>query len=121
MAIRRLYAAPREWIRTLPGPVARWFERIALYVPTQGRVDAAIDPAAVGANTTSEQTFTVEGAREGDMVHVTKPSHTAGLGVVNARASGTDEIAVTFMNTTASSINPPAETYRIYLLRWSQD
>lgn len=121
MAIRRLYGAPRDWIRGLPGNVARWMERIALYVPTQGRVDVDINPSSVSANSTSEQTFTVEGAREGDMVHVAKPSHTAGLGIAGARASGTDEIAVTFMNTTGGSINPPQEEYRVYLFRWSQD
>lgn len=121
MAVRRLYGAPKEWIRGLPGPVARWFERIALYVPIQGRVDVTLDPASVSANTTDEQTFTVDGARTGDMVHVTKPSHTAGLGIVNARVTATDTVAIQFMNTTGSPIDPPSETYRIYLFRWSQD
>lgn len=120
MAIRRLQPAPRDWLNGLPGKVALWMERLTLNVLITGRVDVTIDPSTVNANTTSEQTFTVTGARDGDDVSVVKPSHTTGLGIVNARVSATDTVAITFMNPTGSNIDPPSEEYRFYLYRWRE-
>lgn len=120
MAMRRQAPAPREWLNGLPGRAAQWVERLTRNVPITGRVDVTIDPTTVSANSTSEQTFTVTGARDGDAVIVTKPSHSSGLGIVNARVSGTDTVAITFMNATGSGINPPSEEYRVWLVRWSE-
>lgn len=71
-------------------------------------------PAGVAADTTAEQTFTVTGIVAGSVVIVNKPTAQAGLGIVGARVSGTDTIAVTFCNATAAVITPTAgEAYRI--------
>jgi hypothetical protein len=120
MTVRRLQPAPKQWLTQFGGVVQRWFERVTLYMPIQVRVDVTLDPSSVSANTTDEQTFTVSGARQGDMVVVVKPSHTTGLGIVNARVTATDTVGITFMNATGSPIDPPSEEYRIYLQRWNE-
>lgn len=80
-------------------------------------IQATIDVASVAANTTAEQTFTVPGLRLRDFVSVNKPSLSAGLGVVNARVSAADTLALTFSNSTAGAINPAAEVYTINVIR----
>lgn len=77
----------------------------------------SLDVASVAANTTAEQTFTVTGLTTADKVFVNKPSLSAGLGVVNARVSAADTLAITFVNATAAAIDPAAETYAIVALR----
>jgi hypothetical protein len=74
-------------------------------------VTAAIDPASVATVTTAEQTFTVPGARVGDLVFVNKPTLTAGLGIAGARVSNNNTVAITFVNPTAGGIDAPNETY----------
>lgn len=85
---------------------------------TQMRVySQALDPASVAANTTAEQTFTVTGLATTDKVFVNKPSNTAGLGIVNARVSAVDTLAITFGNFTAAPIDAASETYTITAIR----
>lgn len=86
-------------------------------IDRMGVVQVSIDVANVAANTTAEQTFAVTGLRVGDMVLVSKPSVSAGLGIVNARVSATDTLALTFVNATGAGINPAAETYTIAWFR----
>jgi hypothetical protein len=69
---------------------------------------------AVATITTSEQTMTVPGVDVGDFVAVVKPTHQTGLGVVNARVSAKNTVAVTFMNPTAGSLTPTAA--EVYLV-----
>ena len=74
----------------------------------------ALTPSAVAANTTAEQTFTVSGLAVNDTVFVNKPTAQAGLGIVGARVSAANTLAITFSNNTAAGINPTAgETYSI--------
>ena len=82
-----------------------------------GVVLATIDVAAVGANTTAEQAFAVRGLRVGDFVKVSKPSLSAGLGVVNARVSAADTLALSFVNATAAAIDPAVESYLVFWFR----
>ena len=77
----------------------------------------SINPTSVGANTTSEQTFTVVGLKTTDVVVVNKPSHQTGLGIVGARVSAANTLAITFMNTTGAGIDPSSETYTILAIR----
>jgi hypothetical protein len=77
----------------------------------------SLDVASVSANTTAEQTFTVTGLKTGDFVYVDKPSANTGLGVVNARVSANDTLALTFVNATSGAIDPSAETYTILVVR----
>ena len=88
-------------------------------------VQVALTPAAAGAATASEQTFTVTGLSVGDtlqvadvILNVTKPTNQAGLMIGNARVSAVNTIAITFVNPTAGSITPTAgETYTITVWR----
>jgi len=68
-------------------------------------------------NTTQESNVTVPGVRLGDFVMVCKPSHSTGIGIVNARVSAADTVALTYGNFTASAVNPPAENYLFCVIR----
>ena len=77
----------------------------------------SLDVVSVAANTTAEQTFTVTGLSTADKVFVNKPSLSAGLGVVNARVSAANTLALTFSNSTGLAIDPAAETYQVVAIR----
>lgn len=78
----------------------------------------ALTPAQVAANTTAEQTFTVNGLLIGDFVEVNKPTTQAGLGVVNVRVSAANTLAIAFSNNTAAGITPTAaESYQVLVVR----
>lgn len=95
-------------------------------VPLQGPVgncqsiwllSVALTPAAVAANTTAEQSFTVAGIQAGDLIEVNKPTVQAGLGLINARAAA-NTVYIGFSNNTGSSITPtPGEAYQIVVMR----
>ena len=73
-----------------------------------------LSPAAVAANTTAEQTFSVTGLNAGMSVFVNKPTAQAGLGIVGARVTAAGLLAITFCNTTAGALTPTAaETYSV--------
>lgn len=80
-------------------------------------ISQSLDVASVAANTTAEQTFTVTGLETTDIVFVNKPSASAGLGIVNARVSAANTLAITFVNATAAPIDPAAETYKIGVIK----
>jgi len=80
----------------------------------QSVISVTLSPAAVGANTTAEQTLTVNGLLVGDMVYVSKPTAQAGLGIVGSRVSAANTLAITFVNATVSSITPTAG--QVYLI-----
>lgn len=71
-------------------------------------LNVTLSPASVAANTTAEQTFTVNGLQVGDFVEINKPSVQAGLGIVNTRVSAANTLAITFSNNTAAAIVPTA-------------
>ncbi|OLC15991.1 MAG: hypothetical protein AUH29_06340 [Candidatus Rokubacteria bacterium 13_1_40CM_69_27] len=77
-----------------------------------------LSPAAVAANTTAEQTFTVTGVAVGEVVlEAVKPTVQAGLGIAGARVTATNTIGILFMNDTAGSITPTAsEAYKFVVL-----
>lgn len=79
---------------------------------------ATLDPAAVATITTAEQTFTVPGLQVGDIViSINKPTNTVGVGIVNARVSAANTLAISFVNPTAGSVNPASESYVIVIGR----
>ena len=82
-----------------------------------GVVAISLDVASVAANTTAEQTFTIGGLKTTDFVSIVKPSHSTGMGIVNARVSAADTLAITFVNATAAPIDPAAETYLVFWFR----
>lgn len=93
-----------------------------IYQVTLNRISAAapavvysqtLTPTSVAANTTAEQTFVVTGVVAGSVVTVNKPTTQAGLGIVGARVSSANNIAITFCNATATTITPAVETYLV--------
>lgn len=95
----------------------RWLQRLTNAVPKVQTFTETLNPTTVAANTTSEQTFTVTGLTTRDIVYVNKPSHSAGLGIGNARVSADNTLAITFVNPTGSGIDPPSEDYYITAIR----
>ena len=95
----------------------RWISRVFSNYPKVQTFEVTINPTAVSANTTSEQTFTVTGITTNDRMVINKPTHTAGLVIGNVRCSAADTMAVTFGNLTGLSIDPPSETYRVTSIR----
>jgi|GEM_PF-6258571 len=95
----------------------KWLQRLTDATAKINTTEITINPTTVNANTTSEQTFTVVGLAVTDIVYVNKPTHQAGLGIVGVRASDVDELAITFMNTTGSGIDPTSETYLVAAIR----
>ena len=95
----------------------RWIKRLADAFPKIGTYSTALTPASVAANTTAEQTFTLSGLVINDIVYVNKPSLDAGIGVVGARVSAEDELAITYINATGAPIVPTAETYKVVSIR----
>lgn len=79
-------------------------------ITAMGVFQATVDLADTLANTTAVTSVTVPGVRVGDFVFVNKPSHEAGLGIVNVRVSAADTVEITTMNTTAGAINEVSET-----------
>lgn len=84
---------------------------------TQSTRTVTWTPASVNAATTVEQTVTVTGAKIGDMVQVTPPGHTAGIGLGSARVAAVNVVRVTWINTTAGALTPPAGSYKFLLMR----
>jgi hypothetical protein len=81
---------------------------------------ATLSPAEVAAATSAEQTFTVPGLKLGrDMVMgVSKPTTNAGLGIVGARVSADNTLALTIMNATAGALTATAsQVYMIAIAR----
>jgi hypothetical protein len=82
------------------------------------RLSATLSPVAVAPSTSAEQTFTVTGLLTTDYVYVNKPSADAGVGIVGARVSAADTLALTFMNATTATVTPTAsESYIILVER----
>jgi hypothetical protein len=85
---------------------------------TQMRVySQTITAASVGAATVAEQTFTVTGLTTADKVVVNPAAIANATGIVGARASAADTLAVRFVNPTAGALTPTAGTWTILAFR----
>lgn len=81
-------------------------------------LQTVLSPAQVAINTTAEQTFTVNGLLTSDVVLVQKPTSQAGLGIVGARVSAANTLAITWANVTGGALTPTAsETYVLVVIR----
>lgn len=77
-----------------------------------------MNPGSISGNTATELTFTLPGLLTTDIILcVVKPTLTAGLDVGNTRVSAANTVAITFQNSTASPIDPPAENYQFVIFR----
>lgn len=85
----------------------------------------SLTPVAVAANTTAEQSFTIPGLQINDFVDVyyygtnvnTPAGQTAGIGIVNNRASAANTIQIGFVNSTGGSLTPAAGIYFMAVCR----
>ena len=81
-------------------------------------VSLAVTPAAVLTITTAEQDFTLAGVAVGDFVSVsTTAAQTAGVAIAGARVKSANTISITYVNPTAASKTPAADTYLIQVIR----
>lgn len=85
-----------------------------------GVATITLDVASVAANTSAEQTFTVEGLSTDMFVSVNKPDLDAGLVVGNARVSAADTLALTFGNSTAGAVDPASDEYKLFWFKSNQ-
>lgn len=70
-----------------------------------------LTPTAIGALTTAEVQFAVSGITVSTVVWVNKPSLTANIGIVGTRVVSSNVIGITYVNNSAATVVPPAETY----------
>lgn len=81
-------------------------------------VSLAVTPAAVATITTAEQDFTLAGVAVGDFVSVaTTAAQTAGVAISGARVKSANTISITYVNPTAASKTPAADTYLVQIVR----
>lgn len=84
--------------------------QVKVYTPT-------LTPGSVLASISAEQTFTVAGLTTADSISVSGPAPTMGSGLVNARVSAADTLALTFINDTLAGLTSTAGVYRIVAVR----
>jgi len=82
-----------------------------------GVVAATLTPVSTAAGTTAEQTFTVQGLLPTDFVSVNLPAATAYLGLVGARVSAANTLALTFSNQSSAGLTSASGVHRIYVHR----
>lgn len=99
----------------------QWYEYTSYYSYDILYLDVTIDPPSVAANTSQEETVTINGIRAGDFpIVLQKPTHTAGIMIGNLRVSSDNTLSYQIINVTGGAINPPSETYRFAYIRNSQ-
>jgi len=77
-----------------------------------------LTPAATGATTTLEQTFTVPGLQVGDILSVSPQfAITTLLTIENARVSANNTLAIAINNSTAGGLTYPSGSYAITVNR----
>ena len=80
--------------------------------------EATVTPGAISANTSSDVTVTLQGAKATDIIlSVNKPTLTAGIDVGNARMTADNTMKMTFQNSTSATVTPATEIYTISLAR----
>ena len=91
---------------------------IQVHEDRYGVVQKSLTPTGTAATTSAEQTFTVTGLTTSMFVSVNPPaSQTAGIGIVGARVSAANTLAIMFMNSTDSGATSVAGTYTIFWFR----
>jgi hypothetical protein len=82
-------------------------------------VQPSLTPAAVAANITAAQTFTIAGLLTTDHVYITcVAAQTAGVFIAECRVSADNTLSVQFGNCTAGSLTPTAGNYILDVIRF---
>ena len=82
-----------------------------------GVVSFTLDTNITATNTTQEVDVTITGLTTGMFVAVSKPSHSTGIGIVNARVKAANTLSITYVNATGSGVDPASETYLLFWFR----
>lgn len=83
-----------------------------------GVLTVTLDLASVAAATSAEQTFTVPGLQTTDAVFLcVSSSLNNGLGIVGARVSAANTLAVRVMNATAGALDAASATFTLLVVR----
>lgn len=82
---------------------------------SQRIISASLTPVSVAANTAAEQSFTVPGAVVNDLICDVGGNTGNATGVVGARVTAADTVAVKFINPTAGPLTPGAGVYSFLL------
>ena len=81
-------------------------------------IQPSLTPAAVAANITAAQTFTIAGLLTTDHVAIAcATDQTAGIFIADVRVSAANTLSVQFGNITAGSLTPAAGNYIIDVIR----
>lgn len=80
-------------------------------------MQATVDLGSVAANTTEEETATVNGVRTGDIVVVRKQSLDAGIVIADARVSADDEVTLQVVNATAGAVDAASQSMDFIVFR----
>jgi hypothetical protein len=86
-------------------------------ISAMGIVSVTVDLGSVAANTTEEETFTVQGLQVGDLVLCQKPTVSAGIGVCSARVSAANTVSVTIVNSSGGAVDAGSETWLVAWFR----
>ena len=95
----------------------RWLRKLRDGFPKMQTYRVSLTPSSVAANTVAEQTFTVPGVRANDIIGMSPPGTTSGVGIAGARVSADDTVAVAFVNPTGGGLTPPAGNYLFTSIR----
>ena len=79
--------------------------------------DESLTPASVGANSIAQESFSVPGARTGDVILAVSPPASLNVGVAGFRIDADDSVELTFVNPTAGALSPTSGTWRFVILR----
>lgn len=92
----------------------------ASQTPLKGvrKYSPTLTPVSVAAATVAEQTFTVAGLTTADDVVVNNPSTATAVGIVGARVSAADTLAIRYVNPTAGALVPTAGVHDIIAFRF---
>jgi trimeric autotransporter adhesin len=94
------------------------FSMISGNVQAMGVLTLRLDPPSLAVGSVGESTYTVPGLRTGDFVFINPSASLAGgLGIIAARVSASDTLALRFSNDTAGAINPPEQTFTLLVVR----
>lgn len=72
---------------------------------------------AIPANSSVENTYTLQGVQMNDFIEINKPTHTSGLCIGNVRVSAVNQISIQWCNVTTGSVTGVNEIYLIAISR----
>jgi hypothetical protein len=75
------------------------------------------DIPSIAANTTEEETFTLNGVKTGDLVYVSKADLDAGILFGSARVTAANTVGVQLVNATGSAVDAASETVKVLVVR----